>query len=230
MNHDGQRQRIRKKFITGSHLEDHEILEIVLFSSIHRCNTNEIAHELLNRFGSLRGVFDAGFEALQEVEGIGPSSALQLRLISECITRYSLQVIDTRALLNRREALEEYLRALFIGCDHEKAVILFFNNTGRLLTSHTLAEGTVNLLDTSTRELLSLATKLGASAAVLVHNHPDGLSLPSDKDLAATLRISRALESVSVTLIDHFIVSSRDCRPILYYREGKYAEKAPDIH
>jgi DNA repair protein RadC len=219
MNHDGHRARIRKKFMNGDSLEDHEILEMVLFSSIPRCNTNEYAHELINRFGSLRGVFDADAASLQEVEGIGPSSAFLLRLISECIARYFLEIQDTRALLDHRTVLEEYLRALFIGYNYERALILFFNGSGRLLCTHELGKGSVNLVHLSTREVLTLATQANATHAILVHNHPDGVLFPSDKDLAATLRISEALKSIDVNLIDHFIVAGNKCRPILYYRD-----------
>ncbi len=221
MIHDGHRERIRKKFMNGDSLEDHEILEMVLFSSIPRSNTNEYAHCLIERFGSFRGVFDANANALQEVDGIGPSSAFLIRLISECIFRYSLQRQDTRDLLTNRESLMEYLRALFIGCDYEKALILFFNATGRLLEICELGDGDVNLVHLSPRQALTAAARVNASSAVLVHNHPDGVLFPSDKDLASTLQISHALATIHVNLIDHFIVADNQCRPIDYLKEEK---------
>ncbi len=226
MIHDGHRGRLRKKFMSGASLEDHEILEAVLFSSIPRANTNDLAHHLLERFGSLRDVFDANASALQDVEGIGPSSAFLIRLISECISRYSLEGQDTRNLLNDRIRLEEYLRALFIGCDYEKAMILFFNASGRLIETHPLGEGEVNLVHLSTRQILTAATQSNAASAILVHNHPSGMLFPSDKDLAATMRIADALKSVQVDLIDHFIVVGNQCRPILYYRDNESSSQS----
>ena len=224
MIHDGHRERIRKKFMNGDSLEDHEILEILLFSSIPRANTNDIAHRLIERFGTFRGVFDANPESLQSVEGVGPSSAALIRLVSECISRYSLQRQDTRNLLNNRKALEDYLCALFIGCDYERALILYFNASGRLLDTCELGDGDVNLVRISPRQILVNATKLNASAAVLVHNHPDGFPYPSNEDLASTLQISKALSAIHVTLIDHFVVAGNQCRPILYYKDE--AERA----
>ncbi|MBR2353956.1 MAG: hypothetical protein IKA76_05595 [Clostridia bacterium] len=230
MIHDGHRERIRKKFMNGDSLEDHEILEILLFSSIPRANTNEIAHHLIKRFGSFRGVFDANATSLQEVDGVGPSSAVLIRLVSECIYRYSLQRQDTRDLLNNREVLQEYLRALFIGCDYEKAMVLLFNASGRLLETCELGDGDVNLVHLSPRQILTAAARVNASAAVLVHNHPDGVLYPSDEDLASTLQISQALSAIHVTLIDHFIVAGDQCRPILYHREeASSAEQAPSL-
>ena len=221
MIHDGHRKRIRKKFMNGDTLEDHEILEMVLFSSIPRSNTNEYAHNLIKRFGSFRGVFDANASALAEVDGIGPSSAFLIRLISECISRYSLEGQDTRDLLNNREALSEYLRALFIGCNYEKALLLLFNASGRLLDTHELGEGDASLVHLSPRKALAAAARVNATAAVLVHNHPDGVLHPSDKDLASTLQISRALATIHVQLVDHFIVAGNQCRAIDYQKEER---------
>ncbi len=227
MMHDGHRERIRKKFMNGDSLEDHEILEMVLFSSIPRSNTNEYAHCLIERFGSFCGVFDANANALMEVNGIGPSSAFLLRLISECISRYSLQRQDTRDLLNDRESLMEYLRALFIGCDYEKAMILFFNASGRLLEVCELGDGDVNLVHLSPRQALTAAARVNAASAVLVHNHPDGVLFPSDKDLVSTLQISQALSTIHVNLVDHFIVANHQCRPIDYLKEEKRIADLP---
>lgn len=229
MIHDGHRGRIRKKFMSGDSLEDHEILEMVLFSSIPRANTNDLAHHLIDRFGSLRGVFDANALALQDVEGIGPSSAFLIRLIAECISRYSIEGQDTRDLLNNRVRLEEYLRALFIGCDYEKAMILFFNAAGRLIETHPLGDGEVNLVHLSTRQILTAATQVNAASAILVHNHPNGVLYPSDKDLAATMKIAEALKSVQVALIDHFIVVGNQCRPMLYYKENDASSQGNHI-
>lgn len=221
MNHDGHRNRIRKKFIEGAVLEDHEILEILLFSSIPRANTNELAHELIRHCGSLRGVFDTDLEGLQAVKGIGAASAFQIRLVSECIARYMLGATDTRKLLDHSDALRDYLKTLFIGCNYEKSMVLFFNAAGRLLSTEEIGRGFVSGVAVSVRKVLSLATKVNAVAAVLVHNHPDGIALPSEQDLAATLRMEEALRSVDVTLINHFVVAGGECRPILYHSDHK---------
>ena len=217
--HDGHRERLRKKFRQGT-LEDHELLELLLFFSIPRRNTNEIAHALLKRFGSLSAVLRADESALQSVEGIGATSALQIRTVAEMMSRCARQQIDDRQLLSSSSELSSYLQSLFIGSLREKTFLLLFNASNRLVACEMLGEGNATLVPVCLRRVIELALQKGAAAAVLAHNHADGIVAPSEEDVRATERIGDALEGVGVRFIEHYIVTPDRCIPILH-REGK---------
>lgn len=212
--HQGHRERLRKKFCQGT-LEDHELLELLLFYSIPRCNTNQLAHELLRRFGSLDAVMSADVAALQSVEGIGETSAIQIRAVGEIMGRCARSRTDSRHLLSSYEALEAYLLALFIGNSHEKTFLLLFNAANRLICCEMIGEGNATQTPVCVRRTVELALQKNAAAALLAHNHADGLVMPSESDVYATQCVRVALENVGVRFIEHYIVTPDRCVPIL---------------
>lgn len=212
--HDGHRERLRRKFCQGT-LEDHELLELLLFYSIPRCNTNEIAHELLRRFGSLNAVMNADAADLQSVAGIGEVSAIQIKAVAEIMGRCARSRADDRHLLSSFDALETYLQALFIGSTHEKTFLLLFNAANRLICCELLGEGNALQTPICLRRAVEIALQRKAAAAVLAHNHADGLIMPSEADAYATERVRESLETVGVRFIEHYIVTPDRCIPIL---------------
>ena len=212
--HEGHRERLRKKFCQGS-LEDHELLELLLFYSIPRCNTNEQAHQLLRRFGSLDAVMNAELNEVQSVEGIGLTSAIQIKAVGEIMGRCARSRVDSRYLLSSYEALESYLLALFIGSSREKTFLLLFNAANRLICCEMLGEGNATQTPVCLRRAVELALQKNAAAALLAHNHADGLVIPSDIDVATTERVREALENVGVRFVEHYIVTPDRCIPIL---------------
>lgn len=213
--HQGHRERLRKKFCQGT-LEDHELLELLLFYSIPRQNTNEIAHELLLRFGSLDAVMNADIEALQTVGGIGETSAIQIKAVADIMSRCARSRTDHRHLLSSFSELEAYLHALFIGSAREKTFLLLFNAANRLICCDMLGEGDATRTPICLRQIVSLSLQKNAAAAVLAHNHAVGLVLPSETDRIATEQISEALGNVGVRFIEHYIVTPDRCMPILH--------------
>jgi len=212
--HEGHRERLRKKFCQGT-LEDHELLELLLFYSIPRCNTNEQAHRLLRRFGSLDAVMNAEIAELQSVEGIGEGSAIQIKAVGEIMGRCARSRADDRHLLSSYEALEAYLLALFIGSSREKTFLLLFNAANRLICCEMLGEGNATQTPVCLRRTVELSLQKNAAAALLAHNHADGLVVPSEADAYATERVREALENVGVRFIEHYIVTPDRCIPIL---------------
>ncbi len=213
--HEGHRERLRKKFRQGA-LEDHELLELLLFFSIPRRNTNETAHALLKRFGSLDAVMNADITALQTVEGIGETSALQIKAVAEIMGRCARSRSDDRHLLSSFGELESYLHSLFIGSAHEKTFVLLFNAANRLICCEMLGEGNAVHTSVCLRRVIEMSLQKNAAAAVLAHNHADGLVMPSGEDVTATDRIREALESIGVRFVEHYIVTPDRCIPILH--------------
>ena len=140
--HAEHRKRLRARFLAAPEsFEDHELLELLLFYSIPRINTNEIAHDLISRFGSLKGVVDASLSSLQTVKGVGENSALYLRAIAELLFRYERASCDVEAPLSSAASLGKYLRSLFVGTESEISYILLFDTAKRLLLCEKLSTG-----------------------------------------------------------------------------------------
>ena len=213
--HEGHRNRLRQKFHAGAHLEKHELLELLLFYVIPRRNTNEIAHRLLNRFGSLRGVLDADISRLTQVEGVGLRTALFLRIVS---TVSSLSYAEQDSKLRRistEEDLRRYVISLLLPSTEEEIYLLLFSGTGHLIHTERLAVGLSSASQFSLHRAVQLSCQHGASSVVLAHNHPDGLPVPSDLDVETTERFREALNVAGIELINHYIVCGNRCVSVL---------------
>ena len=219
-DHGGHRDRLRKKFSAGV-LEDHELLELILFYAIPRVNTNETAHNLIDRFGSIKGLLDAEYTALMGVDGMGKSSALYMRAISELLIRYERSNVDKRALLNTPNVLRSYLHSLFVGTEREMTYLILLDNSMRLLRCDKVGDGYSVSNDIVARNILSLALNNNAAGAILAHNHPNGKPIPSGEDIMITNHLEWLMRQFGITLIQHFIVADDKCTPILSKQSKK---------
>jgi DNA repair protein RadC len=216
MIHDGHRDRLRDRFLTSSDsFEDHEILELLLFYSIPRKNTNEIAHKLLLRFGSIKGILDANIDALAEIDDIGPKSAIHIKAISKLILKYHISEQKNDGLLKSPATLSAFLKALFIGTQNETSYILLFDNSKRLITCEKISTGISTEQTLSLRTITFTSLANNATSVILVHNHPNGQAFPSREDILATNKAKMVLEALGITLMEHFIVAEDKCRPII---------------
>lgn len=223
MVHEGHRERLRKRFVTSpSSFEDHELLELLLFYVIPRKNTNEIAHSLLNRFGSIKGILDAEIISIQSVPDIGENSSIFLKVISEVLRRYEQHDFDAISLcpFDSYSELGKYLRSLFVGTEKETTYIILFDNSRKLISCKKVAEGFSCGNVVSFREMALEALIQNASSAMLVHNHPNGKPIPSSKDILATNSASSMFSTVGITFIDHFIIAANQCVPILSHEKA----------
>ena len=188
--HDGHRERLRNKFITSpDSLEDHELLELLLFYAIPRCNTNETAHDLIDRFGSLQGVLDANLSSLVGVKDVGNKTALYLRVVSEVLSRYERASHELSGQIDTYAELGDYLRSLFVGTENEQTFLLLFDNSKRLILCEKIGEGYSSGNVISMRDIAYLALSNNAAGVVLAHNHPNGRATPSGEDIMATNRL-----------------------------------------
>jgi len=210
--HDGHRQKMRQRFMTGGldGFADHEVLELLLFYAIPRRDTNPTAHRLLARYGSLSGVLEAPAEDLANVEGMGPGAAVFLKLVTGVFQRARLSGNGREIILNSTEKAGAYLIERFAGERDEVIYQLCLDRKGKLLTCKRLDEGGADHADLNVRKLMENALLSGASAVILAHNHPSGIALPSPQDYAATQQIQAALKTIGVPLADHIIVADDD--------------------
>lgn len=213
--HSGHRQRMRERFLSGGleGFSDHEVLELILFYAIPRRDVNELAHRLVETFGSFKGVLDADFEDLCKIEGIGENAATLIKIFADSFRRYALSDEDVY-VYDKIAKVGEYAVKLFIGVSVEKLYALLFDNKMKLLDTVMVAEGAVNSIRVSTRAICEKALKKNASSVILVHNHPNGTPDPSDEDVRYSSFLRDFLANFDITLIDHIIVSGRYYRAI----------------
>lgn len=210
--HDGHRQRKKEQFRMHGldAFADHEVLELLLYYAIPRRDTNPVAHRLMERFGSLDGVFSATVEELEEVEGVGKNAATLLALWMPLYRRVRTKPKAKETVLNSTEQAGQYFMDLFFGMRREELYEACLDAKGKLLACCRIAEGGVDAVNISTRRLVENALKCGASAVILAHNHPSGIALPSPDDNTTTLAVWDALRAVGIPLIDHIIVADED--------------------
>jgi DNA repair protein RadC len=215
--HLGHRKRWKGKFRKDvSCMEDHELLEGLLFFPIQRRDTNEISHMLINRSGSLRGIFSKSEAELRTVDGIGENSSLYLRIIGETISRIMLSICDTKKLLSSEKELELFLCGLFFSTPFEETHIILFDKKDRYILNECIGKGDAIGSPVNLRKIIAFAKENGARSIILAHNHINGLPLPSERDEEITRTLSMALESNHIHLIEHYIVANDKAYPIIH--------------
>jgi DNA repair protein RadC len=210
--HSGHRERVKNKFRAEGldRFEPHEVIELLLFYGIPLKDTNTISHNLLEKFSSISGVFDAPIEELMQVDGVGKSAATLLKLIPEICRIYqeSLNVNKTR-IFSFDEA-GNFLVSKFIGRSNEAVILLLLDSKNRLMYSGVINEGTAVTVNIYIKKIVRLAVQYNAVYAIFSHNHPSGNCMPSRQDVNTTQWIYNALQTVEVQLVDHVIVSGED--------------------
>ena len=210
--HDGHRDRMRKRFLKNelNGFADHEALELLLYYAIPRGDVNPLAHALMDRFGSLSGVFSAPVELLAQVKGVGTQTAVLLRLVPQIAQRARLTDLERELALNTRARVGQYLLELFSRERNEAVYEICLDGKGKLLACRRLGEGSASAVNLDIRKVVQNAIVYAASSVILAHNHPSGVALPSQEDHAATLRVKAALEAIDVRLEDHIVVADHD--------------------
>lgn len=220
--HDGHRQRLMERFRREGldHFEPVQVLELLLFFCIPRRDTNEMAHELLNRFGSVSRVMDASEEELMQVPGIGKNASTFLHLVKQAGRFYQVDSTRKGAVMSNLDDCGAFLLPYFIGRQKETVFLLSLNANCNVISCREVGEGDINAAVISPRRVVEIALAEKASCVVLAHNHPSGVAIPSHEDVVVTQRLAAALSAVDVVLIDHLIVADDDYVSLV--QSGKY--------
>ncbi|MBS9720658.1 DNA repair protein RadC [Tianweitania sp. BSSL-BM11] len=204
----GHRDRVRKRFdkIGGEAFEDYELLEIALFGVIPRGDTKDTAKRLLKRFGTFAEVVGAPKHLLQEVEGIGPNAATDIKVLAAVAQRIARGAVIQREALTSWNLILEYLRTAMAFDAVEKFRVLYLNKKNLLIADEVQQEGIVDHTPAYPSKVVNRAYNLGATAIVLVHNHPSGDPEPSRADIDLTKAIIAAAKNHNIVVHDHIII------------------------
>ena len=207
--HSGHRKRAREEFLARglAGMADHKVLELLLFYAIPQGDVNPLAHALIDRFGSLSGVFHATYEQLLQVKGVGENTAALIKLIPAVSGRYLEDISQPGEQLTESWQFQQLLCPLFFGARSEMAYLVCMDGKCKLLSCRKLGEGAASSVDVTNRRVVEEALACNAVRVALAHNHISGVAFYSPADIASTKELSRILAAVGVMLTDHFIIA-----------------------
>ncbi|MBQ4569303.1 MAG: DNA repair protein RadC [Ruminococcus sp.] len=210
-NHDGHRNRMRNRYLeTGfDSFQDHEILEMLLYNCYTRRNTNDIAHKLLEEFGSISAVLEAPVDSLVK-SGISRNVAVYLHMIPDICRVYYDDRNNSNRKIIKHEYICDYFASKFIGRVDETIYLLLLDSKEKEIFCGVVSTGTTCTSDVPIRKIVDLSLRYNASYAIIAHNHPSGVALPSKEDVTVTKLLRSTLAAVGVRLIDHVIVADEE--------------------
>ena len=225
--HAGHRQRMYQRFLREglAGFDEHQALELLLFFSCPRIDPNELAPRIIDTFGSMSAAMDAPVEDLMRVPGVGNTSAVLLKTVPQMCAYYLENRKAGKVPLRDATAMAEYFLPKFYGKNTEHLYMAALNDDLKPLRCILLAEGTSNRVNLVVPKVVGEASRAGASAVILAHNHPSGSFLPSDADVRTTEQTGRALQALGIRLLDHLIFCEEE---FVSFRSTSYRHYLPD--
>ena len=203
----GHRQRLRERILKNPHeAQSYELLELLLGYVNKRCDTKPLAKDLLKHFGSLWGILNAHPTELETIHGVGESSKIFFILLRELVARYFAEPIKEKKSVNLDD-IAMLARCMLDGLCHEEIWVALLDNNNRLLSFDRVQTGITDAAFCSAKMIAEIAVTKKASALVLIHNHPGGVTKASWADRETTLHIQQVMKLMGIRLLDHFIVA-----------------------
>jgi len=204
----GHRERLRRRVLDkgpGS-LADYELLELLLFGAKPRGDTKPLAKALIARFDNLAGVLAASPRELADVTDMGDASIAMLKAIPEASLRLAREDLAENPIIGSWDKLLAYCRIAMGREKVEQFRLLFLDRKNRLIADEVQQRGTIDHTPVYPREVIKRALELGASALILVHNHPSGDATPSKADIDITREIEEAGAKLGIAIHDHIVI------------------------
>ncbi len=220
--HLGHRKRTKDAMLSYGldGLNDHQVLEILLFYAIPNGDTNPVAHRLIERFGSLRDVLEADYDELRKVKGIGENAASLIKFSQLFSGRYlrAASFDENTMKLSDTNALRRYFEGVFLGVKNEQIHAMLLDDDLRFIKEQLIAEGTIGRVELTARKFTDFVIKNNSNRIVIAHNHPNGMPLPSKEDIISTKELLKIFEKLEISMVDHIIVG----------RTGSYSLRASE--
>lgn len=215
--HAGHRKRMRERYEKNGFngWSEHEILEFILFDKIPRKDTNKIAHDILDKFGSIKNALSSDAQSLMEIDGIGPQTAKYI-LTQEKMYNYGrcTKIEESTKAYNPDDPYT-FFSVFFEGKKRESLYMVCLDVRGRVLRCDLVFEGTFEGINLNVGAMVRLAVEAEAFSVVLAHNHPNGNPEPSEDDIISTRVIKSAMCLVGVRLLDHIIFTDGGCKSMM---------------
>ena len=213
--HAGHRDRLRKRFLEEGldAFKPHEILELLLFYTIPRIDTNELAHRLLEHFHhSFHAVIEANFDELLQVKGISSNSACLIKMLLPMFRYYEIERAKLNtAVLDTPSKRKDYAKVLFRNCVHERLYCICLSPAKKVIRTLLLGEGSFNSVTVPAIKVVGQVAAQHADAVVLAHNHPNGVAVFSTEDYDYTIYLKKALDTIEIKIDDHVLVTEDEC-------------------
>ncbi len=212
--------RPREKLLSrgSAALTDAELLAIFLRTGTHGKSAVDLARELLSGFGSLKSLLEADQQRFCLANGLGSAKYAQLQAVLEMARRHFQEIIQRGNALTSPEITRAYLSAQLRGYSYEVFACLFLDNQHRVIQFDELFRGTIDSASVYPREVVKQALLHNSAAVILAHNHPSGISEPSQADKQITEKLKQALALFDIRVLDHFIIG--DGQPYSFAEHG----------
>lgn len=222
--HTGHRKRLKGKFISGGldGFFDHEVIELMLYYAIPRRDVNELSHQLIEKFGSVRGVLTADPEELMSIDGIGENTVILLGLFREAARRCLLEETPAPQAYRSINDIGAYFVNFFSGMKNENIYAMIFDQKLSLIDTFKVSVGSEICAELDYSLIMSKALKRDAHYVVVAHNHPHGQTRPSKTDVESALQLRSLLEIINIELIDHLTISGRYYSPMFNDFEKRF--------
>lgn len=211
--HSGHRERLKQQAVLYGidNWPEHKVLEYLLFFGIPQRDTNELAHRLINKYGSIVDVLEASYDSLKSNRGMGKNVANLITLIPK-LYKYIENIKVNKKYLNFQSISQvaQYMTPKFYNVSNEVLYVLSLDNKQKLISADIVLEGVVNRVNIDKRKIVESVISNNAANIVLCHNHPNGISSPSHDDIITTKKIIETMNEIGVTVLDHIIIADNE--------------------
>lgn len=206
-------------------LNEQELLELVLSYTYLNENNTDLSIKLLQHFGSLHAIMEAPKYMLMDL-GLTPNTVMLIKMIPKISCVYIMDKYFNPEDKKNKYKIEEKIYLSFTGCEGEQVIIILFDNKGREIYYKVISKGSVGASEVYVRKIIDICIRYHAVKVFLAHNHPSGLSFPSQQDIEATIKLRDALKAVNIVLADHFIVGSTEAFSMANNKNFSYLFKS----
>lgn len=208
--HSGHRDRMKKRVLDkgATNLSEAELLEMLLYYVVPRCDTKSHALALLEKFGSFEDILSSKVGSLSSVSGLKDNAEVLFILLREVVSRFGMNPTDVS--IQKPQTVKTYLIDLYKNAKQETVFAVYFNADGSHVSTRLIFRGGISSAKFSLRAITEGAIQSGSNTLVLAHNHPSGVLVPSGDDIISTKRIAAHLAANDINLVEHYIVGKDD--------------------